>query len=247
MITIEELSNRFTIDPREGLIYHKLRGPKARPGDLAGWKDGNGYWVVSIGGNGVGAHRVIYFWVHGVWSDKENHIDHINRSPSDNRIENLRLVPVSDNAKNRGQTAKSSGLKGVIEDKRRKGRFYAKIGTKCMGAFSDKIEAAYYYDWLTRDVVSPSNQSLGLIPTIEGWNPGMMKSKWERRHNYIGVARHKNGAWVAKIRFMENGVEKCKSLGLHDTAEDAARAYDREKIRRDGPGARTNKRKGLLL
>jgi hypothetical protein len=51
----------------------------------------------------------------------ENEIDHVNRNPLDNRIENLREVSRSCNARNtRNRKTNSSGVKGVSFDKKNK-------------------------------------------------------------------------------------------------------------------------------
>lgn len=49
-------------------------------------------------GHVVYAHRLAWFYVHGVWPTNE--IDHINRNKSDNRIENLRDVTRTVNQRN---------------------------------------------------------------------------------------------------------------------------------------------------
>jgi hypothetical protein len=65
-------------------------------------KDGISYFLL--------AHRVIWALHTGRWPEKV--IDHINRQRADNRIENLRDVPVDVNLRNNGNP-RGTGLLGV--------------------------------------------------------------------------------------------------------------------------------------
>ena len=87
---------------------------------------------------------------------KGQHIDHINGDPLDNRIENLRVVPPSENAMNRGPTINNtSGYKGVFWDESRQ-KWLAQAQYKCeqtgkrknkhLGRYDDKEEAREAYD-----------------------------------------------------------------------------------------------------
>jgi hypothetical protein len=71
-----------------------------RPGEPAGFKDQKGYLKVS-GENRkqIFVHRLAWFLVYGEWPIGV--IDHINRDPLDNRIENLRDVDSRANSHNR--------------------------------------------------------------------------------------------------------------------------------------------------
>lgn len=72
------------------------------------------------------AHRVAWAVYHGNWPD--GLIDHIDGDPTNNRIENLRVVHERDNARNRAiQHDNTSGCAGVSWHKKRKA-WYARIG-----------------------------------------------------------------------------------------------------------------------
>lgn len=71
----------------------------------------NGYMMVNFVGRRMAVHRLVFLWHHG-FLPKE--IDHINRNPLDNRIENLRAATHAQNCRNRGLYASNtSGFKGV--------------------------------------------------------------------------------------------------------------------------------------
>lgn len=74
-------------------------------------------------------------------------IDHINRDPLDNRLENLRLAPNSANAMNRQHPRGKTGLRGVSL---RGQRFHAKVRWQNeslhLGDFDTARDAARVYD-----------------------------------------------------------------------------------------------------
>lgn len=89
------------------------------------------------------AHRVAWAIYHGKWPSNE--IDHINHDTSDNRIDNLRDVPRSENLKNRpAQKNNQSGFVGVRWN-RHIARWTAFIGvsndTIYLGSFSTAQDA----------------------------------------------------------------------------------------------------------
>jgi hypothetical protein len=105
--------------------------------------DSYGYLTGFVNGTCVKAHRAIWAIVYGEWPPM--HIDHINRNPQDNRIENLRMVTKQENAKNTKVRAdNASGSHGVSWEKaRRKWRAYIVVSgvQKWIGRF-DKLEDA---------------------------------------------------------------------------------------------------------
>ena len=81
-------------------------------GKAAGGLSNNGYIWISIKYKLYYAHRLAWFYVHGVWPDRQ--VDHIKNPITDNRICNLRLATHSQNMKNRKiHKNNTSGYKGV--------------------------------------------------------------------------------------------------------------------------------------
>ena len=106
-------------DPNTGVFTWKIKtSSKAMPGTVAGWLDKDGYRCVTILGKKLKAHRLAWWWVHGEWPPKHILIDHKNRNPADNRIDNLRLATPAQSAMNRTkQSNNKSGYKGVFKVK----------------------------------------------------------------------------------------------------------------------------------
>lgn len=117
-----------------------------KAGTLAGSINTQGYWRVNIGGRYFQAHRLAWFYVHGVWPVDQ--IDHINGNRSDNRQCNLRDVSHSLNQQNRRRADRDNktGFLGVTAIKN---RWQAQIGvygtTKYLGCFAtpDQAHSAY--------------------------------------------------------------------------------------------------------
>src|SRR5690606_7503124 len=76
-----------------------------------GTVDGEGYVVIRFAGKGYKAHRLAWLHHYGCWP--AGPIDHINRLPGDNRIENLRDAGLVVNAHNVVKTRARSGERGV--------------------------------------------------------------------------------------------------------------------------------------
>jgi len=81
---------------------------EARSKSLDEW----GYIRIRVKGKRYRAHRLAWFYVHGIWPT--NQIDHINGNKEDNRIANLRDVPQTHNQWNSFRRRdNTSGYKGV--------------------------------------------------------------------------------------------------------------------------------------
>jgi len=107
-----------------------------------------GHIAICVDGCRVGAHRLAWFYVYGVWPPDQ--VDHINLVKDDNRLSNLRLATASGNAINRGRRRDNkSGIKGVSWSKEmRKWTACIRIPGgpwKHLGRFSSKEDAAKAY------------------------------------------------------------------------------------------------------
>lgn len=91
----------------------RWRYPKGKSGagDVAGSETKFGYVVIGLCGASYFAHRLAWFYVHGVWPSIQ--IDHKNRIKTDNRIDNLRDVTAAINTQNRARDLKAHVLPGV--------------------------------------------------------------------------------------------------------------------------------------
>ena len=140
MISANTLRELLDYNPDTGELTWRV-SPRANveAGSIAGSVRDDGYRSVVIGRKAYKAHRLIWMYVYGEFPNGE--IDHINRDRDDNRIDNLREVSRSMNQYNAGiRSDNKSGFKGVSYSKS-KCRWIAKLGSKQLGAFKDKLEA----------------------------------------------------------------------------------------------------------
>jgi hypothetical protein len=142
-----ELLQRLHYDPLTGLFtwLDPIKG-RVVPGDRAGTTKG-GYVTIRFRRRIITAHRLAWFYVHGVFPAKL--LDHINCDGRDNRLANLREATASGNGANRKVSRNNtSGLKGVhwAADC---GRWCAQIRVhgkrRNLGYFSTKAEAGAAY------------------------------------------------------------------------------------------------------
>jgi len=126
---------RELFDYREGHLYPKL-SQKGRPkGKPVGGIGHRGYRFTGLDYKQLAVHRLIWVWHYG-GIPPTMQIDHIDRDRLNNRIENLRLVNASQNARNRCVSPNHpSGVPGV---RKCKDKWYATI---TLGTF-DRLEDA---------------------------------------------------------------------------------------------------------
>jgi hypothetical protein len=117
MLTAERLRELLTYDRLTGDFYWRSASQvtKGRRVDLAGRKAGTVQKhrvAIWIGKRSYSAHRLAWLYEHDVWP--AGWIDHINRNPLDNRIDNLRVVTRAHNVANsKVRSDCRSGKKGV--------------------------------------------------------------------------------------------------------------------------------------
>ena len=108
----------------------------------AGCVDPSGYLIIRIHGTDYKAHRVAWVYMH---DEEPDTIDHENDDRVDNRLENLRNVDMTGNARNaKHRTDNISGITGVGFYPRT-GRWRARINyegkTMLLGYFDTQEEA----------------------------------------------------------------------------------------------------------
>ena len=113
--------------------------------ELKGCINGGGYMVVKIDRKIMSYHRIVYFLHNQEWdiynTSTDNCIDHIDRNPLNNRIENLRNVTHQENMWNKNCRGYSWNTK--------EGRWKAQIvfngKQKHLGIFDDEEDARKCY------------------------------------------------------------------------------------------------------
>jgi len=138
-ITQERLKELLNYNPETGdFIWRVDRNGHVKAGMVAGnihYK--HGYREIRIGSKLYKAHRLVWLYVHGEMP--VSFLDHINNDRSDNRLSNLRLATINQNAQNQKiRSNNTTGYKGVTFVKR-VGRYWAQIFV------NGKIKSLGYY------------------------------------------------------------------------------------------------------
>lgn len=106
------LKTLFEYNDKTGLFIRRVSYGPAKAGTSPGAMNSGGYIQISIGRRLYLAHRLAWMYVYGEWPTGT--VDHINRNPLDNRLENLRIVTHSENCQNASMYQNNtSGRRGV--------------------------------------------------------------------------------------------------------------------------------------
>lgn len=114
-VSVDDLNLLFSLDPATGIVTRKVSKGNSKAGTVVGYRSSPfGHAAIEINKKHFLLHRVVWALHYGEWPKLD--IDHINRVPYDNRIENLRLATVSQNIAN-SKTYKTNrlGVRGVRE------------------------------------------------------------------------------------------------------------------------------------
>ena len=112
MVTKELLQEIFSYD--NGNLYWKtVRCSKLKVGQKAGWVGKKNYLYVRVNYKAYAIHRLVWI-IHNGDIDNGKIIDHIDRNPTNNKIENLRIATHTQNNQNSSKrTTNTSGYKNV--------------------------------------------------------------------------------------------------------------------------------------
>ena len=148
MLTQERARELFEYHEDGYLTWKEDRGVNKTKGQAAGWYNDKGYYHIFADSERIRGHVAVFLFHHGYIPKS---IDHRDRNPSNNRIENLRPATVNQQAQNqRSREGSSSVYKGVSYHKA-KGNWRAYIQTdkklKYLGSFDCECDAAQVYNF----------------------------------------------------------------------------------------------------
>jgi len=147
LITHEYLLSKLEYIPETGWFIWKNSTGRSKAGTRAGNKQANNYRQIRLDNRLYLEHRLAWFYCFQEWPTAI--IDHINRDPSDNKLDNLREATQTENLGNMGISShNTSGFKGVSYNKQRnKYEAYISINNKKknLGLFNTAEEAFEVY------------------------------------------------------------------------------------------------------
>jgi hypothetical protein len=113
-VTFQDVEKLLHYDAATGNLIRKTDRRRFKAGTIAGSRTHCGHITTWINGEQFLGHRLAWLLHYGEWPSDQ--IDHINRNPADNRIENLRILHQLANMQNRNPATKSkTGIKGVYK------------------------------------------------------------------------------------------------------------------------------------
>lgn len=148
-LTAERLRDFLHYDPDTGVFTWIARPSRAvSAGTIAGCPNEHGYRLIQFGGKIYQAHRLAWLYMTGEWP--KDQIDHINRTPGDDRWCNLREADGTQNQANQNRSRNNTvGYKGVTIDRKRRNPYKATITVRgrCfnLGRFATPEEAHSAY------------------------------------------------------------------------------------------------------
>lgn len=130
---------------KDGSLYWKSnRGNQAKEGYRAGHRGSDGYMRIKIFGKNEMYHRIIYLMHNNTLPE---FLDHKDRNPGNNRIENLRECTRSQNMFNRRPAKNSkSGYRGVSLNGRWRVKITIEGKEEHLGYFDSKHDAARHWN-----------------------------------------------------------------------------------------------------
>lgn len=154
MLTTERLQELLHYEPATGVFTWRVKtggngvGGRIKAGTIAGSLTPGAYRRIRIDTVVYRAHRLAWFYVHGVWPT--NHIDHIDGDRTNDSLVNLRDVTYAVNQQNqrRPQIDNISGYLGVgWHSSAGKWRARIRVGgrEKYLGSFLSPKEAHEAY------------------------------------------------------------------------------------------------------
>jgi hypothetical protein len=113
----DHLLRLFSYDPQTGELHWRVSRAGLPVGNMGGYVNPKGYWIVSIDGRQYLAHRIIWKLMTGC--EPKAFIDHKDGDKENNRWRNLREATKADNSQNcKKYDTNTSSVKGVTWERR---------------------------------------------------------------------------------------------------------------------------------
>jgi hypothetical protein len=203
-------------------------------------KDNNNYFITEFKKVKYSMHRFV------IKAEKGDIVDHIDRNKFDNRLQNLRIVTSSINNHNKAGRG-SSNFRGVCYIRR--DNIWSATITKdriiyVAGNYKKEIQAAIavnikskelYGDYANLNKISEEDLQENL-PIVEAKMQALKDVQDKKKNNYRGVRLNPSNKWDSIITFNK----KRYYLGLFETKEEAALAYNKKATELLGDKAKLN-------
>lgn len=149
-MSLDRIREFISYDPETGafrwIAKPKGRGYPFKVGDIAGCIRKDGRRVIGFDGKLYLGSRLAWFFSYGEMPPEDIEVDHEDRNPGNDRIDNLRLATRSQNMMNTAaHMGAASKFKGVNWHPKAE-RWTARFRGEYIGLFDDEADAARAYD-----------------------------------------------------------------------------------------------------
>jgi hypothetical protein len=223
-----ELREAFDYDADTGELRWRVppKKGKAKPGDVAGCiqSEEHPYLLVCLRYKLYRVHRLIWMWVYGE-DPGPMEIDHKDRDPSNNRIDNLRKAVRQQQTFNTGlRSDNTSGIKGVrwaSEKQAWVAQIHSQGKGRTLGYFDSKEGAAAAYQAAAAELHGSFLIQELHTPIKAPETDRHVRARRDSVSGLRGVSPY-GSRWRARIT--HEG--KRRVIGYFDTPEEASRAYN---------------------
>lgn len=226
-ITQKILKEKFLYKKDTGEFYRKTKNGFK----IVGSPDAYGYLRIMINKRSYKAHRLAWLYIYGELPN--GHIDHIDKSKSNNAITNLRILTQRDNMRNATRKSNNtSGVTGVSFDKNTQKWIshitvdYKKIVIGTFQSFVNAVKARYQaekkYNFLSLNKQSDAFLYLDSCNLLNSVMPdiSVQRLNTANRSGVTGVSYCNNRSkWAAYISVDKKRI----SLGRFNRFEDAVK------------------------
>ncbi len=154
-LTQAQVRELFDYHPDGWLVWRADRGVNKTAGKRAGFKQQR-YYRVQLAGRKYLEHALIYLWHHGTCPAQ---IDHVDRRPGNNRIDNLRAVTAAQNAQNATKRRRATSRWKGVSYQASKGWWRAYVQADLrkiyLGHFRDEADAGQAYNFAAAHLHGP--------------------------------------------------------------------------------------------
>lgn len=138
----------------DGVLKWIKNGPRVKKGRIAGYQNKDGYYIIKLFGKPYLRHRLVWLYHNGEWPS--GYLDHKDKIPGNDTIDNLRLATTRQNSYNTESRKNSSSKYKGVHWHKASNKWMVRVrdgnSRKYLGVFLTQEEAAKVYDEAVKEI-----------------------------------------------------------------------------------------------